>query len=620
MKTLLRYVLLGLVPVILFLVAAIAVFIVVFDANEYKTELSDLVREQTGRELVFYGDVELTFFPALGMRLGAVSLSNPVEFGAQPMIRVGQASVSVDLVSLLKLAPEIDRLVMRDLEVNLLTDKTGRSNWQDLLAPAAAADEEAPARSAEGGAEAGSDFEIRGAFAGLELENVRLLWLDEQAGERYEIVAPDVSTGRIEPNRPFPLTLHLDASASGDLDIVLDLETEVEYLIERQHLTLGGLALRLNEFTVGGRVALSDFAKPTPTLRFDLESQLLDVDALLGTPPPAAAAGGPQPEAAPAQAEEDTRIELPMQTLRDLDIDGRFAIAQMKVQNLHLQDVDLRLQAQQGQVRLQPLTLDLYGGRSQSAVVIDVRGDIPKYTIEETLSAVRAGDLLRDYLGEESISGRLDAEIELTTRGEWVSVLKKNSNGRVSLAFKDGALNGFNLRHSIDSAKAKLRGREPPPQTAKETDFSSLTLSGTVENGVFRSKDLDLQAPLLRVGGRGSADLNREVVDYLVDAKLVGTTKGQQGGSADELAGLDIPVAITGPFAAPKIDVLLDELLKQRAAEEKARLQAEIDAQKEEIRQQLEAEKKALSESKKLEEAKDRAKQKLEDKLKKLFD
>ena len=137
---------------------------------------------------------------------------------------------------------------------------------------------------------------------------------------------------------------------------------------------------------------------------------------------------------------------------------------------------------------------------------------------------------------------------------------------------------------------------------------------------MFSSDDLDLQAPLLRAGGRGSADLNNETVDYQVDAKLVGSVEGQEGEAADELAGLAIPVSIKGPFADPKIDVLLDEMLKARADAEKEKLKAEIEAEKKKIAEQLEAEKKAFAESKKLEEEKDKLKKKLEDKLNNLFD
>ncbi len=618
MKKIIRYLIIGVVAAIAFLVAIVAIFLAVFDPNAYKQDLTELVREQTGRELQFHGDVNLTVFPALGMKLGAMSFSNAEGFGAQPMIKVQQASISVDLASLVAFAPEIDKLVLRDLEINLIRNKAGVTNWDDLVAQPSP-DTDAGAGTDEPST-GGSDFEIKGAFGGLDLENIKLLWLDEQAGSEFRIVDLDISTGRIVPNEAFPLTLHLDASASGDLDIILDIKANVEYLIEQQQLALRDMALKLNEFQIDGSVQVANFAKPS--VKFDLASDNLDVDALLGTPPATAPAEADASQA----AGEDVQIELPMQTLRDLDIDGTLKIAQIKVQNLRMSDLDIKVKAQNGLVSMKPIKLNAYGGKVESSVVLDVKSDTPKYRITETVQGVQVGDLLKDFTGEATIVGTLNAETDLTTSGEWLSKLKQNSNGTMNLAFLDGAVKGFNIRQSIEAAKAKFSGKKAPSAETLKTDFAALTISGVIKNGVFSSDDLDLQAPLLRVSGKGSANLNTEMVDYRVNAKLVETVEGQQGGSANELAGLEIPVGIKGPFSAPKIDVLLDEMMKAKVDAEKAKLKAEIEKQKDELKQQLEAEKKALAESQKrefeqkkeIEKAK--AKKKLEDKLKNLLD
>jgi AsmA protein len=397
----------------------------------------------------------------------------------------------------------------------------------------------------------------------------------------------------------------------------------------------------LNEFEIGGMVQVSNFAKPA--LRFDLASELLDVDALLGTPPVSKAestATGPAPaDSSSGEAssggtpDEDVQIALPMQVLRDLDIDGKLKIAKMKVQNLHMNDFDMRLTAQKGLVALKPVSLKMYDGEVIANLVVDVTGKLPKYGVGKTLSGIQVGDLYKDYMGESPISGKLDGKVNLTTRGEWLSNLKKNSNGTMNLAFVDGALNGFNIRQSIEDAKAKLKGDDPAPQKARKTDFSSLTISGVIKNGVFFSDDLDIQAPALRIGGKGSADINLEVVDYLVNTKLVGTTKGQQGGTADELAGISIPVRIKGPFTDPDIDVQLDEMLKAKVEVEKARIEAqkaqliaEIEAQKKALQAELKKERKALEEAKKrefekkLEVEKARAAKKLEEEFKKFLE
>ncbi len=633
MKKIIRYLVIGLGASIGFLVVVVALFVTLFDANAYKQELSELVREATGRELQFHGDIDLTIFPALGMKLGAVSFSNAAGFGALPMFKVKEASISVDVASLISFSPEVDKLVLRDLEINLTRNQSGSNNWDDLVRKLAATTGDAGGASPSTSvAPAEPGFGIKGAFGGLDLQNMQLHWVDEQAGTEFRIIDLDVSTGRIVPNEAFPMTLHLDASASGELDIVFDLQASVGYLIEQQQLTLDSMTLALNEFQVDGRVQVSNFAKPA--LRFDLATENIDVDELLDTPPATDTAAAPvatsSTPAAAGSASDDVKIELPQQLLRDLDIDGSFKIGQLKVQNLHMSEIDIRVTAKNGLVALNPVTLNAYGGTVETRVAIDVNAEKPKYNVSKTIRGIQVGDLLKDYSGKAAISGLLNAKSNMTSSGEWLSKLRQNANGTMRLEFLDGALNGFNLRQSIDAAKARLRGKEPPPQKTRKTDFSSLTISGVIRNGIFSSDDLDLQAPLLRVGGEGIANLNDERVDYLVNAKLVGTIEGQQGESGDKLAGLEIPVRIKGPFDNPKIDVQLDEMLKAKVDAEKEKLKAEIEKQKAELEAQLEAqleaEKKALVESKKrelknkieVEEAK--ALKKIEDKLKKLFD
>ena len=621
MKKIIRYLVIGLGAAIAFLIAVVAIFVAVFDANAYKQDMTDLVREATGRELQFHGDVDLTIYPALGMKLGAMSFSNAAGFGELPMIKVKEASISVDVASLISFAPEVDKLVLRDLEINLIKNKAGVNNWDDLVSKPAPGTADAAAATEP---TAALPTEIKGAFGGLDLQNIKLLWLDEQAGTEFRIIDLDVSTGRIVPNKAFPMKLHLDASASGELDIIFDLEANVEYLIKQQRLTLDSMALALNEFQVDGRVQVSNFAKPA--LRFDLATENIDVDAPLGTPAAtdtAAAPAATEPTSTAAGgAAEDVQIELPMQVLRDLDIDGGFKIGQLKMQNLRMNDVDIRVIAKDGLVALKPVTLNTYDGTVEASVAIDVKSDKPKYAVSKTIKGVQVGDLLEDYSGKAAISGLLNAKANLTTNGEWLSKLKLNSNGTMQLEFLDGALNGFNLRQSIDTAKAKFSGKDAQSDETLKTDFSSLTISGVIRNGVFASDDLNLQAPLLRVGGEGIANINSEMVDYLVNAKLVGTIEGQQGDSSDQLAGLEIPVRIKGPFSDPDIDVQLEEMLKAKVDAEKEKLKAEIAKQKAELEAKLKAEKKALAESKERELKKklEVEKAKAKDKLKKLFD
>ncbi|MDH5355516.1 MAG: AsmA family protein [Gammaproteobacteria bacterium] len=647
--------------VVVFVVSITAIFVATFDANAYKQDLSDLVHQQTGRDLQFFGDIGLTVYPDLGMKLGALSLSNANGFGSQPMVKVNRVSISVDVGSLIAFSPQVSQLLLSDLEVNLQKNSKGVTNWDDLVKSGkSTASTETPSSEKAGE----KTIKLQGAFGGLNIQNASLLWKDDQAGVEFRVDDLDLTTGRITPDGAFPLQLQVLVQSGSEIDAKLNLDSDVQYLLESGELRLSNLALKvdaggslmpfdplnlslasqrltldpaknavdieglqlgLNNLLLKGRIQVRDYTQPS--VLFKLEADTLDVDEFLGIPPPDPKAEAvAEPEPVKTGSAEDVEIKLPMALLRSLEVDGSLTIAKLKLLNLWMKQIELGMTAKGGVVDLKPLKMQLYDGSFEGAIQIDAKGKLPKYQVIKDLQKVQVGKLLTDFTGKDQISGNMTAGVSVTTQGEWLSQLKKNSNGSMSLAFVDGALNGFNLRYSIDKAKAKLKGQPAPEGDVQKTDFSALSLTGKIKSGVFSSNDLDLQAPALRVGGEGQADLNNETVDYLVKAKLVKTLDGQEGGSQDELSGLLIPVRIKGPFTDPDIDVQLDEMLKAQSAAkiaaEKARLEAQIAEEKAalEVARQKEIEKqKAVLEAKKAAEKK-KLEDKVKDKLNKLFD
>ena len=674
MKKFFKIIISILVVAVLFIGVITGIFLAFFDANEYKQQASDLVREQTGRELKFYGDVSLTVFPVLGMELGAMSFSNAEAFGATDMIKVNKASISVDVASLIAFNPQVNQLILDGLEINLQKNAAGVTNWDDLVTTmdaSATTSAGSSVSSADSSAQAATP--LKGSFGGLVINNARLVWADAQTGVEYRVDDLDIETGKITPDKPFALKLHTALQSKNEIDANIDLEGNIQYLMEqgqlrttelkltakaqgnalplkeieagiasqslvldlkRHALKLDGMELSLGDNRLRGMLEVSDFARPA--VNFRLASERLDIDALLGTPTVEQKAQATVPQAGADGSQnlpaEDVQISLPMELLRSMQVDGLLTVKQVKVENLNLSDLELKIDADKGVVKLEPMKMNLYEGSYQGSVQINARNKLPEYKVVERLQGVQIGQLLTDYMGEDRINGEMAANASLTSSGEWLSMLKKNSNGSMDIALKDGALKGFNLRYSIDRVKAKLSNQPEPSEQPLQTDFSSLTMSGKIRKGIFSSDDLKLLAPLLRVGGEGVANINDNTVDYRVDVKLVGTVAGQQGGEADELRGLLIPVRIVGPFESPKIDVQLDEMLKARAKQlsdqEKAKLKAEIEKQKAELQRQIDAEKAKLEAAKQREKEKQKqkleaeqkaAEEKLKDKLKNLF-
>lgn len=112
MKTLIK-ILLGLIAILVVLIiAAVIILPQVIDPNDYKEQISTLVKEKTGRTLSIEGDITLSVFPWLGVSTGKLTLSQPAGIDAKPLVAVDRADIKVKLLSLLSDHKEVDTIVL----------------------------------------------------------------------------------------------------------------------------------------------------------------------------------------------------------------------------------------------------------------------------------------------------------------------------------------------------------------------------------------------------------------------------------------------------------------------------------------------------------------------------
>jgi AsmA protein len=143
--------------------------------------------------------------------------------------------------------------------------------------------------------------------------------------------------------------------------------------------------------------------------------------------------------------------------------------------------------------------------------------------------------------------------MDIEATGRSVNDLKSRLQGQLGLQLRDGAIKGINLAKSLRQAKAAIGLKQDAVQKASETektDFSELSASFQIADGVARSKDLDVKSPFLRLGGEGAVDIGKGRIDYLARATVTGTSKGQDGADLAALKGLQVPVRLSGPFEA----------------------------------------------------------------------
>lgn len=417
-------------------------------------------------------------------------------------------------------------------------------------------------------------------------------------------------------------------------------------------LELKPLQLKLDSSVINGFVSVDDFAKPAIQYRLDLDQIVLD-DYLSPAAPEVAANTpatniGTVSSTAVAPATPDTPIDLPVDVLRSLNVNGEFNAQNIQGFGQALQQLHIETQAANGLIKVPALNAKLLNGNLKSSAQLDVRRNTPLYQLAVDATGLEADSIinpvLKDLLGDEEISlnGALNLNLSVDTKGQSVNQLMAHSNGQVALNMGEAVLNGVDAEYFVrnvvsDYLQSKKipvqdewRGEYTPKQT---TAIKRLRATATIRNGVVQNNDLLLQASRFNITGAGKVNLPEQMLNYRA---VVDMQPPRVKTTAEKLLDIPLAVNVKGAFSQPDISVdtgawsrqathaLTAEAkaeakakVEQLKAEQKAKLEkrkAEEQAKLEKLKAEKEAELKAKAD-KKAEEAKD----KLKDKLKGLF-
>ena len=343
------------------------------------------------------------------------------------------------------------------------------------------------------------------------------------------------------------------------------------------------LAVRLDESNIQAKLAIANWSQPA--VNFDVVADRLNVDRYFPPAKPgqkgasggAAAGGSVAGGGGGGVAGGGTPPEKPIDlaALKTLNATGTVKIGALQAQNIKAESVNVGVKSAGGRLDVNPLSANLYQGTLAGTAAVNANNN--SFAVKQTLAGVSVGPLLRDATGKDLLDGRGNVALDVTTAGATVAALKKALGGTANVAMKDGALKGIDIPGAIRSAQAMVgskRALEEQAQGGKKTDFSELTASFAIKNGIAHNEDLKAASPLLRVAGAGDIDIGAGRLDYNLKATIVATSTGQGGKDRSQVAGVTVPVTISGPFDGLKYTVDVAALATEAA---KDALQRELE-------------------------------------------
>jgi AsmA protein len=393
------------------------------------------------------------------------------------------------------------------------------------------------------------DSQIKGSFGITQFSKPKYLFdLDIDALNVNRYVASGASSDKTKQENSGGLSGLKTFLADGDLRIgSLKYEKyqisnlKVGLKADGQKLQLNPLIAKVDDSQINANVGVSLFNNPA--YNFDIKIDRLDADRYITK-------GDPK-----AKSSADTPIDL--SALKKLNATGEAKIGWLKLANVKTENVNLGLKASEGIATLSPFSANLYNGSMAGTLKVDAR-TTPSIAFKQAMKGVSVGPLMVDAINNDMLSGTGTINVDVTTQGNSVGALKKGLLGNASLNLADGALKGVDIAGSIRDLKNKvniLGKKDAYADKTKKTDFSELTATFDIKNGVAHNEDLAMKAPVLRLAkgdSRGDIDIGNEKINYLAKPTIVKSLKGQGGAELDDLSGIAIPLKITGTFADPK--------------------------------------------------------------------
>ena len=580
--------------IVLFLMfASLAAYLtLVFDPNDFKPEIVDAVKKQTGRDLVIEKDLTWTFFPSIGIELGDITLSNPKGFDNVSMLKVNKIVAEVELLPLFSKQVEIAKLNLDGLVVNLETRKDGRTSFDGLQSSAT---EDKPAQLNDTTASSGSLSSLD--IGGVSITNTQIRISDKQMGTEQVFSLDNLTLGKFSLGEFATLEYRFSAEmpdmtlmsqGKGSIRVAQDMTqiqikdfkitnavagetipnkalditllTQLEILLETKQVHLILDELNAGDIQAKGKLDIA-YGHKVPQIIATLDLGDIDLDKLL-----------PQTEKVEKAKEKSqsksSQTEPDLSAMKSVDLTLALTAKSIKASNMMTTNWIMDMTLKSGILNLKQLKADLYGGKLAVKASLDGRQAVPSYSFEKSVTGVQVRELLKDAADVDLLAGTANFSVKGKGRSLLADNIKKNLAAKGKFEIADGALYGVNIPQMIREAQAKLSGGSSSTSSSeKKTDFTSMTGSFSVVKGVVSNPDLLMSSPLIRLSGAGTANIISEALDYRLTTAVVGSLEGQGGGEKELLYGVEIPFLITGTMSEPKFALdtagLFDAKLKQ---------------------------------------------------------
>ncbi len=580
--------------------------------------------EITGRRLQIDGAVRPSIWPVLGVRTGAVTISNADWSDAGPMLSAQSLSISLDMAALIAGDVKITGIRAEAPEVILERARDGRENW---VFGGTGGGTAAPGMAAPSMAGEGTPFTLDLA----EISGGSFAFVDHGTGSRTSLTGIDGTlripafAGRAEVDftavrhgqafaakaviaefAPFleGRVVGLDATlTAGDAQVAFAGRAGWNPMSADGEVTadLGDLAaitrlagvtrpdlppgLGAQGVSVKGQMTLTDAL--SLHLRggvVGLDSNRLGVEADLTTagdrPKLSAqvsagalalaqavagqggAIGGGARGGTQAAGWPTERIDVSALGLMDATV--ALTADSVDLGLARLGATRLLMTNDRGRAVFDLRQIAAYQGTVTGQFVVNSRGGL-SVGGDLRLSDLAMQPLLTDLGGFDRLIGRGDLTLTFLGVGASVDAIARSLSGSGRVSLGKGELRGLDIAGMLRTLDAGFVGE------GQKTIFDAITAGFSIDKGVLSNDDLAFKAPYVTATGAGRIGIGARTLEYRLRPTALAAVDGS--------GGVMVPLLIRGTWANPKFQLDLESLARERFEEQAKAMEARARAE-----------------------------------------
>ncbi len=328
-------------------------------------------------------------------------------------------------------------------------------------------------------------------------------------------------------------------------------------------VTVDGLRARIGDSDLAGTLHFAMLGRPT--LEFALESQRADLGDLLGLVADQGEDG----------TDEGTPLEPDNFLVRGV-ADGSLKVTEGSWTKLRFRDLEARLRLEDGVATLEPVSMELYGGRFSGRLVSDLTVAPQSFEFVGEADSIDMDSFIADQMGTSDVlTGRLTGRVAGRGTGEDPVSVIRTLEGEGVARIVDGQVGRLDVLRSVGQVAGVL-GQHTLANLASEsaagaTRFSQVGGDFHIGGGTLSVDSMLLQSEAFDLTGTGTVNLLSSVMNGTFQIQFspeVSAWMKEESSRAAELfwdsetGRVVLPVGLSGPLDGARASVDWDAAVK----------------------------------------------------------